>query len=143
MGWKMVRDGNEAWCRDHGVSGQWRTSPGPAASLRRKIFEEAGDEPDLTAELADAERIVTGDDSGRGTPWPLGVRCDWPDGCDTSFEGDFLVREDSTRDERLVVVLRWAEQRLGWRVAWCQPAGNSLAFCPAHADDAKVEPGKR
>ena len=43
MGWKLVRDGNEAWCRAHGVSGQWRTSPDPAASLRRKIFEEAGE----------------------------------------------------------------------------------------------------
>ena len=43
MGWKLVRDQNEEWCRAHGVSGQWRTSPDPAASLRRKIFEEAGE----------------------------------------------------------------------------------------------------
>jgi predicted house-cleaning noncanonical NTP pyrophosphatase (MazG superfamily) len=43
MGWKLVRDGNEAWCRVHGVSGQWRMSPDPGASLRRKIFEEAGE----------------------------------------------------------------------------------------------------
>lgn len=36
-----MRDGNEAWCRANGVSGQWRTSPDPAAALARKIFEEA------------------------------------------------------------------------------------------------------
>ena len=43
MGWKIVRDKNEAWCRAHGVSGQWRRSPDPASALLRKIFEEAGE----------------------------------------------------------------------------------------------------
>lgn len=40
MGWKLVRDRNEEWCRANGVSGQWRTAPDPAAALRRKIGEE-------------------------------------------------------------------------------------------------------
>lgn len=40
MGWKLVRDHNEKWCRANGLSGQWRTSPDPAAALRRKIGEE-------------------------------------------------------------------------------------------------------
>lgn len=43
MGWKIVRDGNEAWCRKHGVSGQWRKSPDPESALLKKIFEEAGE----------------------------------------------------------------------------------------------------
>lgn len=43
MGWKIVRDGNQAWARKHGVSGQWRTSPDPKAALLKKIFEEAGE----------------------------------------------------------------------------------------------------
>lgn len=43
MGWKIVRDRNEEWCRAHGVSGQWRTSPDPVAALRKKIFEEIGE----------------------------------------------------------------------------------------------------
>ena len=43
MGWKLVRDRNEEWCRANGVSGQWRTSPDPLAALRKKIFEEAGE----------------------------------------------------------------------------------------------------
>jgi predicted house-cleaning noncanonical NTP pyrophosphatase (MazG superfamily) len=43
MGYKLVRDHNEEWCRSHGVSGQWRTSPDPASALLRKIFEEAGE----------------------------------------------------------------------------------------------------
>lgn len=41
MGWKLVRDNNEAWCRANGVSGQWRTSPDPVRALGRKVFEEA------------------------------------------------------------------------------------------------------
>lgn len=43
MGWKIVRDRNEEWCRAHGVSGQWRTSPDPVAALRKKIGEEFGE----------------------------------------------------------------------------------------------------
>lgn len=43
MGWKLVRDGNEEWCKAHGVSGQWRVSPDPAAALRKKIGEEYGE----------------------------------------------------------------------------------------------------
>ena len=60
MGWKLVRDLNEAWCRPHGVSGQWRTSPDPRAALRRKIFEEAGEyaEHGDPAELYDLLNVV-------------------------------------------------------------------------------------
>ena len=65
----------------------------------------------------------------QGTPWRLGVRCDGS-GCDTCFEGDFLVAEDSTRSERLRVVLDHAEKR-GWRVIWHQPIGDSVTYCPA------------
>ena len=43
MGWKIVRDRNEEWCRAHGVSGQWRTSPDPQSALLKKILEEAGE----------------------------------------------------------------------------------------------------
>ena len=43
MGWKLVRDRNEEWCRANGVSGRWRTSPDPSSALLRKIFEEAGE----------------------------------------------------------------------------------------------------
>ncbi len=42
MGWKMVRDNNEAWCHAHGVSGTWRTA-GPEEAVRaliRKLGEE-------------------------------------------------------------------------------------------------------
>lgn len=43
MGWKLVRDGNEAWCRATGVSGTWRKA-GPEelrTALARKLIEEA------------------------------------------------------------------------------------------------------
>lgn len=53
MGWKLVRDRNEEWCRANGVSGQWRTSPDPVAALRRKIFEEAAE----YAEQCDANEL--------------------------------------------------------------------------------------
>jgi predicted house-cleaning noncanonical NTP pyrophosphatase (MazG superfamily) len=43
MGWKIVRDRNEAWCRANGVSGQWRKSTTPVAGLTRKLFEEAAE----------------------------------------------------------------------------------------------------
>ena len=43
MGCKLVRDGNEAWCRAHGVSGEWRISPDLRSALLRKVFEEAGE----------------------------------------------------------------------------------------------------
>ena len=60
MGWKLVRDKNEEWCRAHGVSGQWRPSPDPVASLRRKIFEEAGEyaEHGDPAELYDLLDVI-------------------------------------------------------------------------------------
>jgi hypothetical protein len=64
----------------------------------------------------------------QGTPWQLGVRCDSPD-CGANFEGDFMVAEDSTRIERLGVVLHWVEQR-GWRVIWDQPIWDSRTYCP-------------
>jgi predicted house-cleaning noncanonical NTP pyrophosphatase (MazG superfamily) len=43
MGWKIVRDNNEAWSRAHGVSGQWRACATPMLSLTKKLFEEAGE----------------------------------------------------------------------------------------------------
>ena len=60
MGWKLVRDRNEAWCRAHGVSGQWRTAPDPRSALLRKIFEEAGEYAEALdpAELFDLLDVV-------------------------------------------------------------------------------------
>ena len=60
MGWKIVRDFNEAWCRTHGVSGQWRTSPDPQSALLRKVFEEAGEyaEHRDPAELYDLRDVL-------------------------------------------------------------------------------------
>jgi predicted house-cleaning noncanonical NTP pyrophosphatase (MazG superfamily) len=60
MGWKLVRDRNEEWCRAHGVSGQWRASPHPASALLKKIFEEAGEyaEHRDLAELFDLLDVV-------------------------------------------------------------------------------------
>jgi len=43
VSWKIVRDDVEKWAREHGVSGQWRTCQTPVSSLRKKIFEEAGE----------------------------------------------------------------------------------------------------
>lgn len=45
MGWKLVRDNNEAWCRANGVSGTWRKA-GPEEiipALIAKLFEETGE----------------------------------------------------------------------------------------------------
>lgn len=60
MGWKLVRDRNEEWCRANGVSGQWRTSPDPQSALVRKIFEEAGEYAEARdpAELYDLLDVV-------------------------------------------------------------------------------------
>jgi len=60
MGWKLVRDRNEQWCRANGVSGQWRTSPAPVTSLRRKVFEEAAEyaEQHDVSELYDLLDVV-------------------------------------------------------------------------------------
>ncbi len=60
MGWKLVRDKNEEWCRAHGVSGQWRLSPDPASALLRKTFEEAAEyaEGRDPAELYDLMDVV-------------------------------------------------------------------------------------
>ena len=60
MGWKLVRDRNEEWCRANGVSGQWRTALYPRSALLRKIFEEAGEyaEHRNPAELYDLLDVV-------------------------------------------------------------------------------------
>jgi hypothetical protein len=60
MGWKLVRDFNEQWCRANGVSGQWRTAPDPQSALLRKIFEGAGEyaEHRDVAELFDLRDVV-------------------------------------------------------------------------------------
>lgn len=72
MGWKLVRDRNEAWCRANGVSGQWRTSPDPAAALRRKAGEEylehiEGNDPAELYDLLDVVQELIGlkDPDGR------------------------------------------------------------------------------
>jgi hypothetical protein len=43
MGWKIVRDNDEAVCRAMGISGQWRPSVTPIPGLTRKVFEEAAE----------------------------------------------------------------------------------------------------
>lgn len=60
MGWKLVRDRNEEWCRANGVSGQWSTAVSPPRALLRKIFEEAGEyaENRDPAELYDLLDVV-------------------------------------------------------------------------------------
>jgi predicted house-cleaning noncanonical NTP pyrophosphatase (MazG superfamily) len=60
MGWKLVRDHNEKWCRANGVSGQWRTAPDPPSALLKKIFEEGGEyaEHRDAAELYDLLDVV-------------------------------------------------------------------------------------
>jgi predicted house-cleaning noncanonical NTP pyrophosphatase (MazG superfamily) len=64
MSWKIVRDHNEPWCRAHGVSGQWRTSPDPVSALLRKLYEEAGEyaehwDPAELYDLADVlDRLI-------------------------------------------------------------------------------------
>ena len=60
MGFKLVRDKNEQWCRAHGVSGQWRTAPDPRNALLRKTFEEAGEYAEALdpAELYDLLDVV-------------------------------------------------------------------------------------
>jgi predicted house-cleaning noncanonical NTP pyrophosphatase (MazG superfamily) len=60
MGWKLVRDRNEEYCRAHGVSGEWRTSPDPRSALLKKIFEEAGEYAERRdpAELYDLIDVV-------------------------------------------------------------------------------------
>ena len=82
MGWKIVRDGNEDWCREHGVSGTWRTSADPVRGLARKLTEEAAEfgealDPaelyDLLEQLllvlgTDARPRVRNSDSERTTP---------------------------------------------------------------------------
>lgn len=77
MGSKIVRDNNEAWCRAHGVPGQWRTSPDPAAALLKKLFEELGEyaeawDPAELYDLADVlEQLLTLTDPG-GSHYRLG-----------------------------------------------------------------------
>ena len=86
--------------------------------------------------LAAAE--TAGNDAVRGTPWSLGVRCDGP-GCTANFEGDFLVPENSTRGERLRIVLDWVEAH-GWRVDWQRPIWASLTYCSPCAGASPVTP---
>jgi predicted house-cleaning noncanonical NTP pyrophosphatase (MazG superfamily) len=60
MSWKIVRDRTGEWAQSHGVSGQWRRCRNPVSSLRKKIFEEAGEYiEDLTPdELYDLRDVV-------------------------------------------------------------------------------------
>ena len=65
MGYKIVRDHNEAWAKAHGVSGTWRTSPDPVRGLARKLTEEAGEfgealDPGELYDLADAVNELLG-----------------------------------------------------------------------------------
>jgi len=65
----------------------------------------------------------------QGMPVQIGVTCDGP-GCGAHFEGDFMVAKDSTRGERLRVVLDYAEKH-GWRVIRHRPVWDSVTYCPA------------
>jgi predicted house-cleaning noncanonical NTP pyrophosphatase (MazG superfamily) len=64
MGWKIVRDRVDEWSREHGVSGIWRPCKEPEASLRKKLFEEAGEyienlDPGELYDLADVlDRLI-------------------------------------------------------------------------------------
>lgn len=60
MSWKIVRDDVAEWAKAHGVSGQWRPCATPVSSLRKKIFEEAGEyAEDLSPdELYDLRDVV-------------------------------------------------------------------------------------
>jgi predicted house-cleaning noncanonical NTP pyrophosphatase (MazG superfamily) len=62
MGWKLVRDNNEAWCNEHGVSGTWKRAEDFDAVylLLKKIFEEAGEyaESMNPAELYDLLDVI-------------------------------------------------------------------------------------
>ncbi len=63
MGWKIVRDNNEAWCRVHGVSGTWRVAGDAEAAqaLMRKLGEEYLEfvEQGNPAELLDMRDALT------------------------------------------------------------------------------------
>lgn len=46
MGWKLVRDGQPEWCKEHNVSGKWSTADTPRAAIKflaKKIGEEYGE----------------------------------------------------------------------------------------------------
>ena len=83
MGWKIVRDRNEAWCCANGVSGQWRTSPDPASALVRKVGEEYLEyiEHFDPAELFDLRDVVRAllefTDPGSSSPEPGFAACAW------------------------------------------------------------------
>jgi len=57
MGWKLVRDYQREYCRTHGISGSWRTSPQPIPALGRKLIEETGEYIEMydPAELYDLQ----------------------------------------------------------------------------------------
>jgi hypothetical protein len=63
MGFKMVRDRQPDWCRLHGLSGQWRSSPDPVGSLAQKLGEEYGEFV--------GEQHVHGDGAGAGELYDL------------------------------------------------------------------------
>jgi hypothetical protein len=60
MGYKIVRNNQPQFCRDHGVSGTWRSSPDPVAALKRKAGEEILEfaEARDPAELFDIEDVL-------------------------------------------------------------------------------------
>lgn len=73
MGWKLVRDRNEAWSRAHGISGQWRTCQDPVPALGKKVLEEIGEwhehyDPDELCDILDVldEMIRLADAPGAG-----------------------------------------------------------------------------
>lgn len=65
-------------------------------------------------------------------PHALGVRCDEP-GCDVAFEGDFLVDEADTREQRLRYVLDHVAS-IGWQVLTDErgTATTAETYCPSH-----------
>lgn len=60
MGWKVVRDNDEAVCRAMGISGQWRPCTTPVLSLTKKLCEEVGEwaESGDPGELYDLADVV-------------------------------------------------------------------------------------
>jgi predicted house-cleaning noncanonical NTP pyrophosphatase (MazG superfamily) len=60
MGYKLVRDKQPAFCKKHGISGQWRTSPDIVGALCRKLGEEYGEyaEHHDPAELYDMQDVL-------------------------------------------------------------------------------------
>jgi predicted house-cleaning noncanonical NTP pyrophosphatase (MazG superfamily) len=136
MGWKIVRDNNEAWCRAHGVSGQWRVSPDPLPALLRKLYEEAGEYAEAwdvaelydLADVLERARVLATTSS---EDYELGsMVCSWSA---TPF-GDAITAVTLYAQSRWAPHLHAAEIALGREIARVDPDGTGRK---AHA--AKLE----